>query len=91
MSDIPPKEIETLDITQEQMFKILRDRLTIIDSDAQDQRKQVFESLFNQIASITQQKKLSEENSKKFEEMNRILTKKLENLGAIEKENSSPH
>ncbi len=91
MSDIPLKEIKTLDINQEQMFKILRNQLTILDSDAQDQRKQIFESLFNQIALLSQQKKLAEEKAKKFEEMNRILTEKLEKLGVIEKENTNPH
>ena len=90
MANITPEEIKTLDITQEQMFKILRNQLTILDSDAQDQRKQIFESLFNQIALLTQQKSQAEEKSKKFEEMNQILTKKLETLGVIEKENTTP-
>ena len=90
MSDITPEKIKTLDITQEQMFKILSDKLTIIDSDAQDQRKQVFESLFSQIALSAQQKKQADEKLKQSEEMNRILTKKLEKLGVIEKENTTP-
>lgn len=61
-------DIKTLDITQDQMFKILLDKLTIIDSDAQDQRKEIFSSLLNQIALLTQKLKQLQTGKKQVDE-----------------------
>jgi len=57
------------DLTQNEMFKVLLDQLTIIDEDAKDRRKQIVLSLFNQLALLSKAKIEADENLKKAEEM----------------------
>ena len=65
------------DLTQNEMFKVLLDQLTIIDEDAKDRRKQIVLSIFNQLVLLSKAKTEADEKLKLSEEMNRVLTKKL--------------
>jgi len=65
------------DLTQNEMFKVLLDQMTIIDEDAKNSRRTIVLSLFNQLVLLTKAKTDADEKLKHSEEMNRVLTKKL--------------
>jgi len=64
-SSPPIRGIE--DLSQNEMFKVLLDQLTIIDEDAKDRRKQIVLSLFNQLALLSKEKIEVDQKLKKAE------------------------